>query len=81
MWVPYHIIYSISTKNSPLGLKQKSACLFGERGNPSIASNIFVDTRSIKIIIGPPPQAVERFNKFNMHSVTVLCLQTLDSTQ
>ncbi len=38
-------------KNSPLDLK----CLFGDSENPSIASNIFVDTRSIKIIIAPPP--------------------------
>ncbi len=30
------------------GLKQKSACPFWQSGNPSIASNIFVDTRSIK---------------------------------
>ncbi len=37
-------------KNSQLGLKQKSACPFWESGNRSIASNIFVDTRSIKKI-------------------------------
>ncbi len=29
----------------------------------------------------PAPQAVEGFNKFNMHSVTVLCWQTLNLTQ
>ncbi len=43
-------------KRSLMGLKMKSACLFGESGNPSIASNIFVFTRSIKIIIAPPRQ-------------------------
>ncbi len=52
----------------------------GESRNPSIASNIFVDTRSIKIGKNPP-QAVEGSNKFNMHSVTVLCRQALDLTQ
>ncbi len=49
------IIFAVSRekKNSRLGLKQKSACLFLKSGNSSIASNIFVDTRSIKIIIDP----------------------------
>ncbi len=42
------VIVEDMIKNSLLGLKQKSACLLGESGNPSIASNIFVDTRSIK---------------------------------
>ncbi len=68
-------------QNRQLGLNQKSACLFGESRNPSIASNIFVDTRWIKKIIAPPPQVVEGFNKFYMLSVTVLCWQTLDLTQ
>ncbi len=31
-----------SGKNSSMGLKQKSACLFGESGNPSITNYIFV---------------------------------------
>ncbi len=37
-------------KNCPLGLKQKSACLFWESTNPSIASNIFVNWRPISLL-------------------------------
>ncbi len=51
--IPHGSDGSRGNKNSPLGLKQKSACLFWESGNPSIASNIFVDTTSIKIISAP----------------------------
>ncbi len=58
-------------KYRPLGLKQKSACLFGESGNPSIASNIFVDTRSIKIIIAPSPPRQLR------DSINLICIQSL----
>ncbi len=36
-------LYLKANKDSPLGLKQKSACLFGESGKPSTASNIFED--------------------------------------
>ncbi len=61
-------------KNSPLGLKQKSTCIFWESGNPSIANNIFIDTRSIKIIITTPPttQPVEGPIKYTFSHCAML---------
>ncbi len=56
-WTHAIRFYAKFLSNLYLGWKQKSACLFWESGNPSIASNIFVVTRSIKIGNNyPPPQ-------------------------